>query len=164
MEPNRDMAKHHRRKRPRDKLIEAAVSTDGKPSITFYHFEPSTMSTAGAEQAKGLIEAGKYKLVHTEVVSAVQPSEIAAATGGRAVDLLSIDIEGNQLQVVKQFFAVGIKPSFVCCETVHYDGGEKISRDEAAIAFFQNAGYIVIGDTLINTIFADPAALSYKLT
>jgi len=163
VEPNREMARHHRRKRPRDKLIEAAVSTDGKPTITFHNFEPSTMSTADAEQAENLIKAGKFKLVSTETVPTVQPEDIATVIDSRTVNLLSIDIEGDQLKVIEQIFAAGIRPNFVCCETIRYDGRVEVCRDEATIVFLQDSGYAVIGDTLINTIFADRSVLPYRL-
>lgn len=148
---------------PRDTLIEAAVSTDGKPTITFHHFEQSELSTADDEQARVLMATGKHKMRRTEMVSAIGPNDIVTAIGGRNVDVLSIDIEGSQLAVLKGLFDAGLSPKFVCCETVCYDGGVTVSRDHAVADFFRDAGYVVVGDTVINTIFAQPTALDYRI-
>lgn len=89
--------------------------------------------------------------------------DIATLCDGQKVDVLSIDIEGSQLPVIEGLFAAGLRPKFVCCETVSYDGGDTVTRDLEVPGFFRDNGYVVVGDTVINTIFAEPRALSYRV-
>ena len=164
VEPNADMAARHRRVRPRDTLIQAAVTAEPQDCLRFFHFDASSMSTADAEQAERLQAEGKFKLIRTEEVPAVNLDSIAEQLAGKSVDLLSIDIEGEQFSIVEGLIRRGVSPLFICCETIDYDGSENVRKDTDVIAAIKSLGYDVFADTLINTIFARKGSLPFTVT
>lgn len=163
VEPNSQMAGRHRRIRPRDTLIQAAVTGTPQEYLRFFHFDASSMSTADSEQAERLQAEGKFKLLRTEEVPAVDPGKLAERLNGQCVDLLSIDIEGEQYSIVEGLIKRNVSPLFICCETIDYDGGATVRKNNELIASIKSLGYDVFADTLINTIFSRKDSLPFTV-
>jgi len=87
-------------RRPRDTNIKALVGT-GR-STNFYRFQEGTLSTLSESRARQLENIG-WKILAVEVV-AVEPLATVLLSRGitpRKIDLLSIDVEGEELGVLQ---------------------------------------------------------------
>ena len=72
----------------------------------------------------------------------------------RRLDFLSIDIEGQDEEIVKSIDFSFIRPAIICIETAMYMGGKNESLPEL-INFFESNEYYLTADTSLNSIFID---------
>ena len=72
---------------------------------------------------------------------------------GINVDILSIDVEGLELQILESVDFTVFSPTVICAETISYSTRGLGIKNVALIRFLENKGYIVYADTYINTIF-----------
>lgn len=152
IEPNKSLIKKFKSKRPRDINLQVAGGL-GK-DITFYCFNPSTMSTCdpvSAEKYKTLW----YKLQETYTVPVMWIKEIIETYAiNKQIDVLSVDVEWYDLIVLKTNDRSKYKPNYVILETVEYskDGtGKKLNHTYDTL--FEQRGYEKFADTYINTIY-----------
>jgi Methyltransferase FkbM domain len=78
--------------------------------------------------------------------------------GAGELDFLSLDIEGNELEIIQHLEFDFAKPKVMCIETLTYSRQGAQQKNEDLIAFVRHKGYIVYADTYINTIFVDQAS------
>jgi hypothetical protein len=76
-------------------------------------------------------------------------------SGGRGIDLLTIDIEGWDERILMSLDYSRFRPLLICAETIGYHEDKTIEKNNALIGFLCNKGYFVYADTYINTIFID---------
>lgn len=87
--------------RPCDTNICALVS-DVSTSLEFYEFNEPAVNTCDAKLAQERIEKGYFKLISKREITSSKLSEILKKhlPSNQTVDLLSIDVEGHELQVL----------------------------------------------------------------
>ena len=68
-------------------------------------------------------------------------------------NLVSIDVEGLDLQIAKTIDFGKFSPEAFCIETLWFAEGNKETRNHEMISFFLQQGYFIYADTYINTIF-----------
>ena len=73
---------------------------------------------------------------------------------GRPPDLLSIDIEGMDLAVLRTLDYQHLRPGVIIVETIQ---GTGVNTD--IVGLLTGKGYVIRGGSFINTIFVDPARL-----
>ncbi len=76
--------------------------------------------------------------------------------GGKAPDLVSIDVEGLDLPILKTFDFKTYRPAVFCIETLRF--GTKQLRTNI-VDWMKKNGYEVRGGTFVNTIFVDKQRL-----
>jgi hypothetical protein len=77
---------------------------------------------------------------------------IAEHLGGVAPDLLSIDIEGLDLPILKTLDFDRYRPKVICAETLYT---ATFRHNPETAAFLTGKGYEVRGMTMANTMFVD---------
>lgn len=140
------------KKRLRDVNLNIGVS-DRPEKILFFHFIPETLSTFSKEEAFRYREQG-YMLKGTEEIDVKPLAQILHELHYRgAIDFMSIDTEGFDLQVLKGNDWKLFRPKVVCIESVaHSLHKEKNEKNEQNI-FLEHQGYKKVVDTGINAIY-----------
>jgi FkbM family methyltransferase len=160
IEPNPVMYKRLLQKRPKDVVINAGVAFDEKREADFYIFPHqfhglNTFSKAEADfwEHTGNEEIGKHKPERLMSMKLMDINEILEKNFSPHPNLISIDVEGLDLEIAKMINFEKFKPEVFCLETLGFVEGNKEIRKTDIVDFFTSSGYFVYAETYINTIF-----------
>lgn len=122
--------------------------------LTFYKFIPDTLSTFSEQEAASYLNQG-YKLDYTTEVDVKRLGEVLPEyCSNRAIDFMSIDTEGFDMQVLKSNDWTRFKPKLVCIESaVHTMNGKNTKKEDNHEVFLENIGYRKVYDNGLNSIY-----------
>jgi FkbM family methyltransferase len=161
VEPNPRLCKMLRSARPRDVVLEVGVGPEADTDAEFYVFGGyadghSTFSKSEAThwETVGLKGHPKFPVAKVIRVPLVPINRIIAEHfAGRAPNLLSLDVEGLDLNVLKGLDFERFAPDVACVETLRYDEHQATHKRNDIIEFMLAKKYMVYADTRVNTIF-----------
>jgi FkbM family methyltransferase len=170
VEPNPRLSKRLRSARPRDVVLEvgigAAAGTEADLYIFADHFDGlSTFSKSEAEhwETVGMKGHGRIAVDTVIRVPMVSVNDVIASNfHGRAPNLLSLDIEGNDLEVLMSLDFEHFAPDVICVESLSYDKHQNGFKRTDIIEFVLTKNYEAYADTRVNTIFCKSSLLSSK--
>ena len=153
VEPNRELKHYIEITRPRDILINKAVSVDGKNAM-FYKFSGSSVSTLAFERLDPQVVEGHESFVLEEnyEIETVTINSIFAEMP-RVPDVLSIDIEGMDYPVLKQVDYNMYRPKTIIAELAALGSIEQ--DGEKILGLLKENNYMVIHRNSLNAIFED---------
>jgi len=102
------------------------------------------------------------KLVSTYGIKIISKLQIPVLTIGSVFnknqidkfpDILSLDVEGYDLDILKSIDYKNNFPKVICVETIEYTQDGTGQKNYQIIDFLTSNGYLVFADTFINTIF-----------
>ena len=160
IEPNPYLASKLKRQRPGDTVLEIGIA-DKEDELDFYVFPnyANGLSTFSETEAKHWEEVGMKGLgkipVEKKIKRKVVPVNdiLQEYFAHKAPDLVSMDVEGLDLQILKSIDFTKFKPNVICVETLQYDDNQKTFKNNEIINFMLEKGYGVYADTRVNTIF-----------
>ena len=141
--------------RPGDKVINAGVSVSEEKEADFYIFNEPAINTFDKKEAEYRSSFGNYKIVKVVKVPLININELIKNNFNTYPDLLSIDIEGLDLDVLKSLDYTNYPIPVICVETCTYSENHIRPKDLTIAAFMITQGYEVYADTYINTIFVN---------
>lgn len=160
IEPNPVMYQKLTQKRPKDIVLNAGVAFDEKRSADFYIFPEklhglNTFSKAEAEfwEKTGNDEIGRHKPEQVITMNLIDINEIIEKYFFPKPNLVSIDVEGLDLEIAKTINFTKYKPEIFCLETLGFIEGNKEIKKTDIVEYLTGQGYFVYADTYINTIF-----------
>jgi len=129
--------------RPKDKYLNLGVG-DKKQTITFYKFNPKTLSTFSKDSYENYLKMG-YRLIKKEKIKILPLRNIIK----KKIDLLSIDTEGFELSVLK---SINWKkpPSVIIIETNSY---LKKNNQNKINSFLNKKKMKLVNENIINSIY-----------
>jgi FkbM family methyltransferase len=144
IEPNSILFKKILKRRTRDINLNIGVG-EKRGELIFYEISADTLSTFSEEMAKKSIEEG-HKLISSHTVKVLTLADIFEEyLANLAIDFMSIDVEGLDLEVLKSNNWLKYRPTVVMVE---------INRDgEKIIDFLECQGYELKHNNLTNAIF-----------
>lgn len=161
VEPNPSLISKIKKHRPEDICLNIGISPDGEEGeLDFYIFDDSdsekglsTFSKTEAENVENTthIKIGEIKKIPVTPINKV----LAQYFSSIAPDLISIDVEGLDLEILKTIDFNKHRAIAICVETVNFTTTHKKIKNQSIISFMESQGYFVYADTGINTIFAD---------
>ncbi len=156
VEPNPMYVERLKRRRPGDVVVQAGVGvTDAKQADYYVIRGKPTLNTFSAEEANRLrASMGKDAVETVMKMPLININELIATTLGKAPDLLSIDIEGMDLDILRTLDFATCRPAAIVAETIRM-GSNDVNTE--MLEFLESKGYVVRGGSVINTVFADPA-------
>ncbi len=156
VEPNPMYVERLKRRRPGDVVVQAGVGvTDAKQADYYVIRGKPTLNTFSAEEADRLrASMGKDAVETIMKMPLININELIATTLGKAPDLLSIDIEGMDLDILRTLDFATYRPGAIVAETIRM-GSNDVNTE--MLEFLESKGYVVRGGSVINTVFADPA-------
>ncbi len=160
IEPNPVLAKKIRRKRKGDKVINAGVAFDEKKEADYYLFAGKAhgLNTFSKKEADywantGNDQVGKFQIAQAIKTQLFSLNEIILSNFDRWPNLITIDVEGLDLPILKTLDFNSIKSEVICAETLNFSTNNKESKNEELITFINSKGYFLYADTYINSIF-----------
>ena len=87
---------------------------------------------------------------------------IASHFGGGAPNLLSLDIEGKDLEVLVSLDFDRFAPDVICVESLSYDKNQNGFKRTDIIEFILTKKYETYADTRVNTIFCRRALVGSR--
>lgn len=154
VEPNPSYVEKLRARRPNDIVVAAGVAFSEDREADYYvirgHPPLNTFSPQVAESLKK--ELGADAVEKVVRMPLVPINEVIATHLGRPPDLLSIDVEGLDLTILKTLDFEKWRPGAIIAETIQ-PGLPGV--DQKLLKFVVSKGYVVRGGSPLNTIFVD---------
>lgn len=155
VEADLDLVKIINKFRPRDKVIHAGVSISDENEALFYIFDQPALNTFDKNEVDIRLKSGSNKLLKTINVPLLNVNDILNDYFIQTPELLSIDIEGLDLDVLKSIDYSKHPIPVICVETCEYSENHIRPKIHLFAEFFNNIGYEIYADTYINTIFVN---------
>jgi FkbM family methyltransferase len=143
------------RARKRDKVLNIGITFDERREADFYIFSVPGLNTLSKEEAEFREKNGSHKIEKVIKIPLKTINEVIEENFDKPPDLISIDIEGLDLDVLKSLDFEKYRPTAICVETITYSENRTERKMTEILDFLISKGYFVYGDTHINTIFAD---------
>lgn len=121
--------------------------------LNFYHMSVPTLNTFSETEAYRLEKEFNYKILNIEKIKVKTIEQVINSYWyGKFPDFLSLDVEGGDEDIIKSInYDNG--PIVICVETILFSDSGKGIKNMSMIDFLKSKGYLVYGDTYINTIF-----------
>lgn len=160
VEPNPDIFKLIKRKRKKDICLNIGVGSRAGV-LPYYMMNDNTLNTFSKKEAEHVARQGFHikKCMDIKVYGINDILQKYFADG--RLDFLSIDIEGNDFEVLKAIRYDKIRPAIICTETLEFMGG-KDERLFELIEFYKKKDYVLAADTFLNSIFIDTRRVENK--
>ena len=161
VEPNPSLIKNIKKYRPEDICLNVGVSPTGEDAeLDFYIFDESDsekgLSTFSKTEAEHVQNTTHIKIAEVKKIPVVSfNSIIKKYFPTKAPDVVSIDVEGFDLEILKTIDFKVCRPVAFCVETVNFTTNHKKTKNRGIIDFMESQGYFMYADTGINSIFAD---------
>jgi FkbM family methyltransferase len=139
--------------RNKDKNLNVGVGPTVS-EMNFYIFEKSMFNTFDTNEVRELqkIDVKPIKTITVPVLPLKNILEKYAKN--KEIDIMSIDTEGQDMEVLKSNDWDKFRPRFVILETSEYKDGIIIKKPDNVFDKYMNAiGYNMVADTHINTIY-----------
>jgi FkbM family methyltransferase len=161
VEPDTQRAQKIQATRPEDTVLNCAIRTADMPAeVDFYVMTAETISTIIKREATYAEESkawGEQRVVDVRRVPALTINEVLERHFKDGVDIIDIDIEGLDLEVLKEIDYEHFNPRLVMVEIAggHYadqKGGYSVAN-ETFIEFMATKGYRLLVPIVLNGIF-----------
>jgi FkbM family methyltransferase len=146
--------------RKNDKCLNVGVTFDDRREADFYVFPLAGLNTLSKEEAEYREKHGSYKVESIIKIPLKTINEVIEENFDKTPDLISIDIEGIDLDVLKSLDFDKYRPLAICVETITYSENRKERKITEILDFVTSKGYFVYADTHINTIFVNQEKFS----
>lgn len=157
VEPDRALLAPFAQFRPGDRMVNAGIgSADG--SLNFYVLSTPTLNTFSREEAERYVSYGTHRIERTEKVEIIGINRLLREQFDVPPTLLSLDVEGLDLEILRALDFNTHRPPIVCVETLTYteDGSER--KLDEIIQHMLGQDYFSYADTYVNTVFVDRRA------
>jgi FkbM family methyltransferase len=150
IDPNEQLIRKHKRIRPHDQTVCAFVSNEEK-EIDYVALDNNTLSSADPEHIRHAQEQG-HKIVAKKKMKAISLTKILEqAKAPEVFDLLSIDAEGNDLNVLQSIDLEKYSPKLIVVEADDFDPSDPASHE--VYRFLVSKKYFFHGSILTNLYF-----------
>lgn len=146
------------RHRPRDLNIEAAIGTTSS-SATYFMFNEPALNTFDRDVALDR-QGGPWRVVG-EVSIPIRPLKDVLASmvpPNQKIDLLTVDVEGRDLDVLSSNDWTRFRPTVVLAETLGHGFASCVA--EPAAVYLEGLGYELVAKTFYTMFFRDRASAS----
>jgi FkbM family methyltransferase len=151
IDANARLIERHRRMRPLDTAVNAVVSDSRSPQ-TFTEFAEAAVSSVSGEHVERHRASGR--IVRQDVVQPRSLDEILEEAQVPArFDLLSIDVEGHDLEALRSLDLAKFRPRLVVIEMHGFD--MRAPDSHAVYRHLVSRGYRLIGYAVMNAYFED---------
>lgn len=137
--------------RKQDTIIQCLVSTT-KGKMSFYEFVPYEYSTTVLSIAERLKVTEGVRFKHVLPLEVIPLSEFAPAMDPRYPTLLSIDVEGADLEVLKSNDWTKTLPRVICIEEFE---STLVDNKSLIRSFLEKLNYSFVERTLLSSIFVN---------
>ncbi len=153
VEPDSSLHAALRRGRRRDVNLNVGIGPR-EAELDFYVMSRRTLNTFSASEARKYVEEHGLRIVETRRIPVQTFAQVVDTHMGRTPDLVSLDVEGLDLDILRSIDFSRYRPHVFCVETLSYAGGDGSGVKSTEIhALMLQHGYRLYADTYINSIY-----------
>lgn len=156
IEPDSFLHKQLASVRPNDICLNVGIGISNVKEADFYIMSTNTLNTFSKEDAERYQSYGKQKIEKVEKVSLVPLNEIMKEYF--VPDFISLDTEGFDVKILQSIDFTKYRPLIFCIETITYSEDRTEKKIMEISEIMSQHGYMLYGDTYINSIFVDEKA------
>ncbi|MCW3111974.1 MAG: SAM-dependent methyltransferase [Segetibacter sp.] len=161
IEPNPHLFRKLQAQRPRDIVLNTGIGMNNVTEADFYLFpnKANGLSTFSKKEADHWVETGMKGLGKIAVEKVIKMPLIPVNTilekhfPDHHLNLISLDVEGLDLEILKSLNFSKFKPDVICVETLGYDDNQESYKLTDIINYMLTKDYEIYADTRVNTIF-----------
>ncbi len=121
--------------------------------LNYYEMNIPTLNTTSKRDADNSVKEG-YEIRKISKIKADTIENILKKHwNGRFPDLLSLDVEGLELELLKSIDFKKSSPIVICVETISFSISGQGKKNLELIKYMEEKGYLLYADTNVNTIF-----------
>ncbi len=151
IEANPQLCKLLSKTRRRDKTINALVDESASDETKIWFFEPSELSTADEARANDLLRQG-VSLREIKSLPSITLRDLSIKVSPEDPSLLSIDVEGLDLRVLRGNDWARFSPRVICVEV-------GLNSDSEIDDLLKSLGYEKVGQQFVSAIFVHFSAV-----
>jgi FkbM family methyltransferase len=157
VEANTDLIPELSYYRQRDTILNKCVDIESGKKIEFFVLNGDGLSTTDLEAANSFCETNpSLKIIDKRIVETISYSNIVEEYLGKAPTVLSIDIEGKDMEILLSIDFENQRPLIIISEMVSYDIKLSHTSKKSDIKdFLESKDYDEYAFTGINSIFLD---------
>lgn len=153
IEPDPDLFKLFPKHRKNDINLNIGIAPIGG-ELDFYRMNSSTLNTFSKEEAENMQANEGYPIKEVLKIKTLTIEKVIDQySNGKFPDVLSIDVEGWDLEILQMIDFEKSKPKIICVETITFSKTGNGVKRKNVIDFLLSKGYKSYADTNINTIF-----------
>jgi FkbM family methyltransferase len=153
VEPDPSLHAGLRRGRSRDINLNIGIGQT-ESELDFYVMSARTLNTFSQSEARKYVAEHGMRIVDTRKIKVQTFSRTVDTHMGRTPDLVSLDVEGMDLEVLRSIDFSRYRPHVFCVETISYAQGDGSGVKNAEIhALMLENAYKLYADTYINSIY-----------
>lgn len=155
VEPDHDFYSIIRKKRPRDICLNIGIGINDTASAKLFVFpSPYTgWNTFSETEAQKRQSATGIKIADIRAVQMLNINSIIEKYFTGSPNIISIDVEGLDLDILKSLDFSRFSPEILCVESITFSMSNTEEKVHDIADFLQSKGYFAFGDSHINTIF-----------
>jgi len=158
VEPEPDLCRLFESRRKRDTCLNCGVGNTSRDKAEFYVMHPRTLSTFCRQEAMENSRIDSFHIDHIIQVPLVTINSMIKNYFDTCPHFISIDIEGDCLEILETLDFDRYRPQVFCIETLEYRNDPSAKKMPQVNRLMDSKGYLVYADTYINTIFVDRQA------
>lgn len=157
VDANQDLSKDFKKLRPKDIFLNCGITDGYDEEKSFFKLNVSTLNTFDEMEAKRVCDEFGYKIQEIVKIKVRNINSIIEQYFIQTPELVSIDVEGLDLAVIKSLDLKKHKPACIVVETLKYQLDKRSKEDKATdiIRYLENNGYYLFADNYINSILVD---------
>lgn len=160
VEPDTSLHAGLRGRRPRDVNLNIGIGPH-EAELDLYVMSRRALNTFSAVEARKYVDQHGMQIVDTRRIRVQTFAQTVDTYMGRTPDLVSLDVEGLELDILRSIDFSKYRPHVFCIETLSYAGGDGSGVKNSEIhALMLESGYLLHADTYINSIYV--AASSWR--
>jgi FkbM family methyltransferase len=153
VEPDPSLCAGLRRARKRDVNLNIGIGPQ-EAELDFFLMSVPTLNTFSAAEARKYVEQYGMRIVDTRRIKVQTFAQAVDTHLARTPDLVSLDVEGLELDILRSIDFSRHRPHAFCIETISYagDDGSGVKNPEIHALMLQS-GYRLYADTYINSVY-----------
>ncbi len=152
VEPDPALMQQFASERPGDCLLNIGIGSE-EATADFYVMSRPTLNTFSKAEAERFASYGKQSIERVLPVRIRNINTVIAEEFGNAPNLISLDVEGMDLDILQSIDFERFAPDVLCVETLTYTEDQSERKITEIIEFMQSRGYFAYADTYVNSIF-----------
>jgi FkbM family methyltransferase len=141
--------------RPRDFCLNVGLAGHARSGVPFYVMKSDTLCTFSKQEAERMVSECGEEISEVQNLDVLAPETVLSAHFSEGLNLVSMDVEGLELEILEAFDLQRYRPEVFCIETISYAINGAGVKSSELTEFMAASGYMVFADTFINTIFVD---------
>ena len=155
IEPDKQFAPLIKKFRSKDVYLQAGVTAGNAKAAVMYAFpgDYSGWNTFSEEEAIFRQKETGISFTKMQDIELVNINDVMAKHFHPHPTILSLDVEGLDLDILKSIDFSRYQPEVICVETITFSVTNEEEKITDILDFVTSKGYVVFADTHVNTIF-----------